>query len=107
MDFWDRMKEAVGKGISTSKDLLGKAGDKAQELGKKGVIRFEIMQLERQAEQLVTQLGSATFEKLEVEAAKSVSKNDEQLADIIAQIVKTRDAIAQKEFELKNTEGEK
>ena len=106
MDFWDRMKDALGKGLETSRDLLNRAGDKAQDLGQKGVVRFEIMQLERQAEQLVTKLGSATFEHLEINGATSISKKNNDIADLIREISDVRERIRGKEFELKNAGGE-
>ena len=50
MSFWSRSKELLNKGAMSTKEVLEKAGEKGRELGEKGVARFTIGQLERQAE---------------------------------------------------------
>jgi len=53
MTFAEKMKDMVDKGLVASRDLAKKASEKAKELGTKGVIKLEIVQLESQAEKLV------------------------------------------------------
>ena len=69
MDFWDRIKTTIDKGLEGSRDVLGRARDKAQDLGERGVLRVEILQLENQAEKLVGKLGALAYEpeRLEIE----------------------------------------
>jgi len=50
MGFWERSKDLLDQGIMSSKDIFDKEKAKTKELGEKGVIRFEIGQLERQVE---------------------------------------------------------
>jgi hypothetical protein len=50
MGFWERSKDLLDQGIMSSKDIFETTKTKTKELGGKGVIRFEIGQLERQVE---------------------------------------------------------
>jgi len=101
MGFWERMKEAVDKGIETSRDVLGKAADKAKELGEKGVLKFEIMQLENQAQKKFAQLGAAVFEQLVKQGAESVSGETEGIKALIEELVKIEKKTDEKEEALK------
>ena len=57
MSFWERMEEVVNQGLESSRDILSKAREKARDLGEKGLLHYEIMQLERQAEKKFSKLG--------------------------------------------------
>lgn len=100
MGFWDKMDQLISQGISSSKELLNKAKDKAQELGEKGLLKYEILQLEKQAEKLFAQLGVRVYEKLVSEGQATLSKGavKELLLDI--QDVKAR--IEKKEEDLRS-----
>ncbi len=101
MSFWDRMKEIVDKGIETAKDGLGKAAEKAKELGDKGVLRFEIMQLEKQGERKLIQLGTMVFDLLVKQEKSSVSKSTQGIKEIIEELVQVEKKIDEKEDALK------
>jgi hypothetical protein len=101
MSFWERMKEMVDKGIETSKDVLGKAAEKAKELGDKGVLRFEIMQLEKQGERKLIQLGTLVFDLLVKQDKSSVSKSTQGAKEIIEELVQVEKKIDEKEEALK------
>ena len=45
MSFGDRMDEIVNQGLEFSRELLGKAKEKARELGEKGLLCYEIAQI--------------------------------------------------------------
>lgn len=107
MDFWSRMKQALDKGAATSRDLFDKARDKAQELGEIGVLKFEISQLENQAEKLIAKLGARTFEVLVGEAQTTVSRKTAGVKDLIAEIEGLRGQIASKESALKEVQRKK
>ena len=61
MSFWDRMEEIVSQGLESSRDILGKAKEKAKDLGEKGLLRYEISQIERQAEKKFSQFWNLRF----------------------------------------------
>ena len=101
MGFWERMKEIVDKGIETSKDVLGKAAEKAKELGEKGVLKFEMMQLENQGQKKLTQLGTAVFDLLVKQDKASVSKGTQGVKEIIEELVDIEQKMDAKEEALK------
>jgi hypothetical protein len=103
MSFWDRMKEMVDKGIDTSRDVLGKAADKAKELGEKGVMKIEIIQLEREGEKKIMQLGTAVFDLLVKQEKASVSKGTQGIKELIEEITAIEQKMDQKEEALKKT----
>src|SRR6056297_993075 len=110
MDFCDRMKNAMDKGLDGSKDLLGKAKDRAQDLGERGVLRFEIMQLENQAEKLIGKLGARAYEALVTESRPQIDRQTEGIAQLIGEIDEVRAKIREKEAALeianRNESGE-
>jgi hypothetical protein len=102
MGFMDRMQETINQGLKTSRDLFGKAKEKAKDLGEIGVIKFEIMQLENQAEKHVAQLGSNVYRVLIEEEHNTVSRNTPDIKEVLGQIEDVKQQIEQKEADLKN-----
>ena len=100
MDFWDRMRITMEKGLEGSRDLLGRAKDRAQDLGERGVLRIEIMQLENQAEKLMGKLGVRTYEALVKEQRDRVDRQTEGVAPLIREIDEVREKIRTKELAL-------
>ena len=100
MDFWDRVKSTMDKGLDGSRDLLGKAKERTQELGERGVLRVEIMQLENQAEKLLGQLGTRAYEALVKEGFDQISTSTSGISELIAKIDDVQSQITQKEAAL-------
>lgn len=100
MDFWDRMKNALDKGLQGSRDLLSKARDRAQDLGERGVLRFEILQLENQAESLVGKLGARAYEALITEKRERIDRETDGVRELIAEIDAIHERIREKEAAL-------
>jgi predicted nucleic acid-binding Zn-ribbon protein len=96
---WDRMEQLFGQGVSTSKEVLARAKDKAQELGEIGLLKYEISQLEKHAEKLFSRLGMAVFEKLSGKAQATVTRAS--VKELIQELEEVRAKIEQKEGELK------
>jgi hypothetical protein len=92
------MEQLIGQGISTSREVLSRAKDKAQELGEIGLAKYEISQLEKQAQQLFGRLGMAVFDKLAVKGQASVSR--EAVKELVAELQEIRKKIEQKEGDL-------
>jgi hypothetical protein len=101
MGFWERMKEVLDKSIETSKDVLEKARDKAKELGEKGMLKYEIMQLEKNAEKKIILLGTKIFELLVKEEKNSVSKGTPGVKEILEDLLNIEEKIDEKEESLK------
>jgi hypothetical protein len=101
MSFWERMKELVDKGIETSRDVLGKAAEKAREMGEKGVLKLEIIHLEKQGERKLTQLGTTVFDLLVKQDKTNVSKGTQGIKEILEELVEIEQKIDEKEEALK------
>lgn len=102
MAFTERMKEMFDQGLTASKGLASKAGAKAQELGEIGVLKFEIMQLEGQAQKLIGRLGSEVYKRLAEQAAPSVSAEDPAVQALLSDISGVRESIEKRESELRS-----
>ncbi len=101
MDFWDRMQQTLNQGLASSKDLFAKAGEKAKDLGEKGILRIEITQLEHQAEKLIAQLGKQVYEAFMKEGRKSLTMNTPGVNDLLQKIAEVEGRILEKEQALK------
>jgi hypothetical protein len=97
MDFWERFRTTIDKGVESSRGVLGKAQDRARDLGEKGVLRFEIMQLESRAEKLTTKLGARTFEVLVKEGQNTVSRKTSGVREVIDELSELEARIKEKE----------
>jgi len=102
MTFSERMMEMLDQGIAATKDFALKAGAKAQDLGERGVLMVDIKQLEMKAQKLLTRLGNEVYMAFAERNQRSVNKDAPEIASIIAELTRLRDAIDQKETELRN-----
>ena len=103
MAFWDKMKKAVKEGLESSKDVLEKAKDKTKELGEKGAKKFEIMQLEKQAEKRFCKIGTHVYEVLVKEGQQTISKGTPEIKKLLGEIEDIEINIDKKEKELEKT----
>jgi hypothetical protein len=99
MGFWDRMEELVNQGLESSRDILGRAKDKARDLGEKGLLKYEILQLERQAQGKLTQLGVQVYEKLALRGQTTVSRDAVHV--LLTEIQDLKEQVEAKERALK------
>ena len=104
MAFLDRLQETIDQGLKSSRELFGKAKDKAKDLGEIGVLKFEIKQLENQAEKLIAKLGSKAYEELIVENRDSITGGTEGVKEILGAIAGVKSEIEEKEEAIKNIE---
>jgi len=101
MGFLDKLQETIDQGLKNSKELFGKAKVKAKDLGEIGVLRFEIKQLESQAEKLIAKLGSTAYEVLTAEEDTVVTVDTPGIKEILAAIAGVRSEIEAKEEQVK------
>ncbi len=104
MDFIERMKTVISQGFDTTKEALGQAADKAKELGEKGILRFEIGQLEREAGKKFSALGSTVYRALVDEGKNTVSKGTADVKALLMEIEDLKKRIEAKEKDLKKLE---
>ncbi len=101
MAFWERMEQVLNKGILTSRELFDTAKGKARDLGDKGVLKYEIMQLEKQAERRLAQLGTKVYECFVKDGRSTVSKTTAAIKPILQEIEDIERRIDEREAMLK------
>ena len=102
MSFSERMTEMLDQGIAASKEFAVKTGEKAKDLGERGLLMIEIKQLEGRARELVNRLGKESYYAFFERKEESVRRDKPEIAAILSDLEKVRDTIEQKETELKN-----
>jgi len=102
MTFSERMKELLDQGVAASKEFALKAGAKAQDLGERGILLLEIKQLEGQAQKLMGRLGNEAYKAFVERNQDHFEKDNPEVPALLADIAKVREAIEQKETELRN-----
>jgi hypothetical protein len=96
------MMELLDQGVAATKDFALKAGAKVQDLGERGVLMVDIKQLEMKAQKLLGRLGNETYVAFAEKNKESIGRDAPEIAVIIAELSRLRDAIDQKETELRN-----
>ena len=100
MGFWERSKDLLNKGVMSSKDILEKTAEKTKELGEKGVAKFEIAQLEKQAENRFAKVGRHIYQILIKEGQQTVSKGTAEIKVLLKEIENLEKLIDKKDKEL-------
>jgi hypothetical protein len=96
------MRELLDQGAQASKEILTKAGAKAQDLGERGALTLEIKQLESQCRKLLARLGTEVYHLLVEKEEESVFAVDPALKDILSEIVALKGTIEKRENELES-----
>ncbi|MDR2741705.1 MAG: hypothetical protein LBB98_06070 [Treponema sp.] len=124
MTFGERMKELLDQGLAVSKELAGKAGEKAQDwgergfsasrefvskagakaqdLGERGVLMLEIKQLEGQAQSLIARLGAEVYNAFVERDEPVVSADAPVVQSLLAELAVLKSGIEKRETELQN-----
>jgi hypothetical protein len=97
MGFFERSKKLISEGMMSTKEVLEKAKEKSKELGGKGVIKFEIMQLEKQAEKRFAKIGRHVYEVLVKEGQQSISKGTTEIKRLLQEVEELESTIDEKE----------
>jgi hypothetical protein len=95
------MKELFDQGMTATKEFAVKAGAKAQDLGEQGVTMVEIRQLEGKAQKLINRLGNEAYHVFAELNLPGIDREMPVIKDILIEIAQIRDAIDQKEADLK------
>ncbi|MDR2898323.1 MAG: hypothetical protein LBU99_05850 [Spirochaetaceae bacterium] len=95
-EFIDKMKDYLSKGVEVSKDALSKAGEKAQDLGEKGILKIEISQLENKAEKEFISLGKKVYELFITNGQQSLSADDGQISGVVGEITRLKNEVAKR-----------
>ena len=98
LDFLKRIEEVLEQGYEVSREVFGRARDGARELGEKGALKLEIMQLERQSTRLLAQLGAEVYYAFTKKNQITVSKKTRGMKNIVADIKQIEERIADKKI---------
>ena len=99
---WRGVERAVNQGLKGSRDALDRARSKARELGERGALRLDLLQLERQHARLLEELGALIHDRLEVHGQATVSKGTPGVKDLLVQIVDVTERCVAKRTALEN-----
>ena len=83
---WRGVERAVNQGLRGSRDALDRARSKARELGERGALRLDLLQLERQRARLLEELGGLIHDRLGAHGQATVSQGTPGVKDLMAQI---------------------
>ena len=86
MGFADDMKGVFSKGGAAARDLLSIAGDKAKELGEKGMVKIEILRIEADIQDALERLGQRASIAFFDEGQSSLSRDDAKVSPLLAQL---------------------
>jgi len=102
MTFSERMKDLLEQGWTASKELAVKAGAKAQDLGERGLLMWDIKQLENQAQKLISRMGNEAYIAFTDKDQTTIERETTAFKTILDEIAVIKEQIEKKEFELKN-----
>jgi len=102
MTFSERMKEFFDQGVAASKEFAIKAGEKAQELGERGVLMLEIRQLEGQAQKLINRLGAEAYRMFAEQGENNISSETASIKGLLTELALVRESIEKKDEELQS-----
>ena len=100
MGFWERSKDLLSQGVLSTKEIFEKASEKSKELGEKGVAKFEITQLEKQAEKRFAQIGRHVYEVLVKEGQQTISDGTTEIKKLLREVDEIEKTIDEKEEKL-------
>jgi hypothetical protein len=96
----EKAQDWGGKGLDASKEWANKAGAKVQEMGERGVLALEIKQLEGQAQKLLARLGNEVYGALAERGEPSVGADVPEIRGLLSELASVREAIEKREAEL-------
>jgi hypothetical protein len=99
MKFTERVGGVFKSGFAMSKDIAHKAGKKATELGSKGAIKIESVQLKSEMENVTAKLGDKVYSSLMDKNLTAVNCDTPGVGELINEITKLRKRLAAKDKE--------
>lgn len=97
MDFYERMKQVMVQGFEATRKGMEQAADKARELGEKGMLKYEIMRLEKEVERKFAMLGGNVYRLLSEKGRGSVSQGTPDVKELLVEVKDLQQRIEEKE----------
>jgi hypothetical protein len=102
MAFNETLKELLEQGLAASKEFAIKAGEKAQDLGERGILMLEIKQLENQAQKLLARMGTEAYLAFTERKQNTIDCEQVEFRTIITELGLIKEEIEKKEALLKD-----
>ena len=104
MRLWSRIERVLEQSVETSREVLDKArtgakelGESAKELGEVGVLKFDVLQLERRSAKVLSKLGHEVYEAFGERGRKTLSPDAEGVKELLAELRDIEQGIDEKE----------
>ena len=101
MTFSERIKEVLEQSLVVSKEFAVKAGAKAQDMSERGLLMWDIKQLENQVSKLMAKLGSMAYMAFVERDDAALERDNLEVKTILDEIAIIKNSIEKKENELK------
>ena len=93
MKLWNRIERVLEQSLETSREVLDKArsgakelGESAKELGEVGVLKFDVLQLERRSAKVLSQLGHEVYEAFGERGRKTLSRDTDGVKELLTEL---------------------
>ena len=117
MNLWNRIEKVLEQGLGTSRKVVDKArsgakelGESAKDLGEIGVLKFEVLQLERRSAKVLSKLGHEVYEAFGDRGQHTISKDADGVKELLGELQDIERGIDEKEQAMvevrKNDQGE-
>ena len=97
MKLWSRIEKTVEQGLDVSRGVLDKARIGAKDLSEMGVLKFDVLQLERQSMKLFSKLGHEVYDAFTARGEGTVSRNTVGVKELVSELVDVERRIDEKE----------
>ena len=104
MTFGERLEKTFESGLEKSRELFDRARETAKDLSEIGILKYEIRQLESQAEKLFGRLGTTVFDMIQEKQVDSINPEAPEIKGLVNEINDVKNRIEEKE---KKVEGYK
>lgn len=107
MDWREKLEKGLVQGIDQSKTLLGKASNRARELGEQGVLSLEVRQLENKLKENYHKLGEQVYKVLKEDQQATVSARTSGVKDLLDEIEAAKELLEEKRAALHTEDPKK
>lgn len=104
MSLWNRIEKVLEQGLETSREVIDKArsgakdlGESAKDLGEIGVLKFDVLQLERQSAKTLSRLGHEVYEAFGERGEHTISKDADGVRELLDELLDIERRIHEKE----------
>ena len=102
MAFSEKVMDVFDQCMDAAKEFVLKAGEKAKDLGERGVLMFETKQIEAKAKKLLCRLGNETFKAFAEQERDSIDREDPAIKSLVTELTGLYETLEKIEAELRS-----